>query len=387
MPTHIRTCMLLAVASLGLSLLTTHSIGADIAPPALPDGLYAEFATPRGNFTCELFYQSAPLTVVNFSGLAEGKLGPEPRKPFYDGIKFHRVVPNFVVQGGDPQGNGEGGPGYEFPDEFTPGLRHDDSGILSMANAGPDTNGSQFFLTLKPVNRLNYLHNVFGRTVRGREVLPMIQQDDPILSVRILRIGDVAQAFHIDQTAFDTLQAAAKPYAASVVPGAEAHFYDPDALLPTEPPRAFYFNFQLANFERATGIKIMARLFAKFTPETPAQRPGTYTGSLARSLGLTKEGALVTYYADINKWGLWVGDTHLPRLMGRTGSVKEFMQDSALHRAKQALISAAMVQAEVYTVEGAARATPEKPMTAADKIKFQVDAMLETLIFKLEPES
>ena len=133
----------------------------------LPDGLYAEFVTPRGTVVCELFFEKTPMTVANFVGLAEGTLGPRPGQPYFNGIKFHRVVPDFVVQGGDPTGTGSGGPGYSFPDEFIPGLRHDDAGILSMANAGPDTNGSQFFLTLREVNRLNYLHSVFGRAVQA----------------------------------------------------------------------------------------------------------------------------------------------------------------------------------------------------------------------------
>jgi cyclophilin family peptidyl-prolyl cis-trans isomerase len=141
----------------------------------LPAGLYAEFTTPRGVIVAELRYQQAPLTVANFVGLAEGTLGPSPRKPFFDGLTFHRVVPNFVVQGGDPQGTGEGGPGYTFPDEFAPGLHHDTTGVLSMANDGPDTNGSQFFVTLREVHRLDYLHSVFGRVIRGLDVLPLIK--------------------------------------------------------------------------------------------------------------------------------------------------------------------------------------------------------------------
>src|SRR5260370_26569156 len=102
------------------------------------------------------------LIVTNFVVVGKVRPGRSPCKPFYNGLTFHRVVPGFVIQGGDPCGNGEGGPGYEFADEFVPGLRHDAAGILSMANSGPDTNGSQFFITLNEENRLNYLHSVFG---------------------------------------------------------------------------------------------------------------------------------------------------------------------------------------------------------------------------------
>src|ERR1019366_4835203 len=241
---------------------------------ALPDGLYAEIVTPRGLITAELFYQKAPLTVVNFTGLAEGTLGPKKGTPFFNGLKFHRVVPNFVVQGGDPLGTGEGGPGYSFPDEFRPGLRHDAAGVLSMANDGPDTNGSQFFITLREVNRLNYLHSVFGRVVRGLDVLPLIRQDDAITAVNIRRIGGAAAAFRADQAAFNALVATAKKYTAAPEPGPAAQFDDPDKLLPAEPPRALAFQRKLTNFERATGVRLYARVVAKFVPETPSQRPG-----------------------------------------------------------------------------------------------------------------
>jgi len=373
-----------AVIFLGLGLIATRGSGANVIPPDLPDGLYAEFFTPRGNFICSLLYREAPLTVVNFTGLAEGTLGPEPRKPFYDGLKFHRVVPGFVVQGGDPLGDGEGDAGYEFPDEFVVGLRHDDLGILSMANSGPDTNGSQFFLTLKPVNRLNYLHSVFGRTVRGREILPLIQPDDVITRVKILRVGASARALRNDQATFDTLRAAAKPYTGSPEPGNQAHFDDPDHLLPEEPPRARYFNFQLANFERTTGLKIKARLYANFVPETPAQRPGTFTGNLARQMGFSDSGVLVTYFADIDQWGLWFGEAQLKQLMGREGNLQEYMRDGALHQTKQALIHNALAKAKTYTTE--ARTTLERPLVQADLIKYQVDGMLETLIIRFEPK-
>ena len=352
----------------------------------LPDGLYAEFVTPRGSFTCELFFEHAPLTVANFTGLAEGRLGPEPRKPFYDGLTFHRVVPDFVVQGGDPEGTGEGGPGYEFPDEFAPGLRHDAAGILSMANAGPDTNGSQFFLTLRPVNRLSYLHSVFGRTVRGIEVLPQIRQGDVITAVRIHRVGAAAQAFANDDVAFAALRVAVRPYAGAGEPGPDAHFHDPDGLLPAEPPRAVYFNYQLANFERATGLRIFQRPAAIYQPETPAQRPGTYTGRLAQRLGFSTSGIVVTWFADTGQWGLWIGEHELPRLMGRAGTMQEWMQGGALHRAKQALITEAGARAEQLMRDNAAQAAAAgRPFAEPDRIKCRMDAMIEVLFRRFEP--
>jgi cyclophilin family peptidyl-prolyl cis-trans isomerase len=377
MNSHILPRMSMTAVRLGLALLAfiNCSRAAD-----LPEGLYAEFDTPRGHFICELYYRKVPLTVANFSGLAEGKLGPNPGTPFYDGLTFHRVVPDFVVQGGDPQGTGEGGPGYDFPDEFAPGLRHDDSGILSMANAGPDTNGSQFFLTLQPVNRLNYLHSVFGRIVQGRAVLAQIRSGDPMTKVRILRIGADAQRFGNDRAALEHLMAAAKRYSGQLEPGPQSAFEDADGLLPSEPPRATNFNIKLANVERATGLRIYARLQAQYTPTTPAQRVGNYTGQLAQQLGFTDSGILITYFADIDRWGLWVGEKQLPYLMGRPGTVKEFMQDSALHQAKQALLEEAMAQGDLFFKT----LTAIRPIAHGDKLKCQTDAVLDAVITRFE---
>ena len=239
--------------ALTLLLVLAPAFARAATPTPLKDGLYAHIGTPQGTITCELFYQKTPLTVASFVGLAEGKLGPAPRKPFFDGLTFHRVVPDFVIQGGDPTATGDGGPGYSFPDEFVPGLRHDAAGMLSMANDGPDTNGSQFFLTLRETNRLNYLHSVFGRVVQGLDVLPRIKQGDK-MTVKIERIGAAAQAFRVDEAAFEALKAKTKKYQGAPEPGPIAHFDDPGKILPTEPPRAKNFNFKLANLERATGL-------------------------------------------------------------------------------------------------------------------------------------
>lgn len=348
--------------------------------PALPDGLYAEFVTPHGTFTCELFFQKAPLTVTSFVGLAEGTLGPKPGTPYFNGLKFHRVVPDFVVQGGDPLGTGSGGPGYVFPDEFVPGLRHDDDGILSMANAGPDTNGSQFFLTLKPVNRLNYLHSVFGRTVHGREILPLIRKDDVMTAVNIRRIGAAAQAFRADAASFAALAAAARKFP-------HAHFDDPASLLPTDVPRARAFNHKLINFERATGVRIYARVFRAFEPETPGQRPIDAVSDLARQLGVRDEGILAVRFAKTGKWSLWIADRLIPALLGGPVPADPAARDAAIKQAKMTLVAAIDAQGEQFIAEAAQAATPERPLTDAQKVKLHVDAMLDGLMAKFEPSS
>jgi peptidyl-prolyl cis-trans isomerase A (cyclophilin A) len=142
---------------------------------------YAHFDTSLGQFTAELFDTKVPKTVANFVDLAEGtkewkhpKTGERHKKPFYDGIIFHRVIAGFMLQGGDPLGQGYGGPGYQFEDEFHPDLRHDRAGILSMANAGPNSNGSQFFVTLGPTPHLDRKHSVFGRVTSGLDVVEKI---------------------------------------------------------------------------------------------------------------------------------------------------------------------------------------------------------------------
>ncbi|MFM7566799.1 MAG: peptidylprolyl isomerase [Flavobacteriales bacterium] len=171
----------------------------------LADGLYVQFNTSKGPIIVQLFYDKVPMTVGNFVGLTEGNLNVENtqiNKPFFNGLKFHRVIADFMIQGGDPQGNGSGGPGYKFFDEINPTLKHTGPGILSMANSGPNTNGSQFFITHKATPWLDGKHTVFGQVVSGQEVVNAIKQDDVMESVEILRIGKEAKDFDA-QVAFD----------------------------------------------------------------------------------------------------------------------------------------------------------------------------------------
>lgn len=164
----------------------------------MQEGIYATFKTSKGEIKIQLTYDKTPATVGNFIGLAEGtienKMKPKGT-PYYDGLKFHRVIPDFMVQGGCPQGSGIGGPGYNFDDEFHPDLKHDQAGILSMANAGPGTNGSQFFITHNATPWLDGKHTVFGHLITGQEVVDAIAQDDIIESLSIDRIGAEAESW------------------------------------------------------------------------------------------------------------------------------------------------------------------------------------------------
>lgn len=172
------------------------------------DGVFAIMETSKGSIALELHYKEVPLTVTNFVGLAEGTLDAAKGKPFYDGLKFHRVINDFMIQGGDPKGNGTGGPGYRFEDEFVETLRHDGPGVLSMANAGPGTNGSQFFITHVETPWLDGKHTVFGRVVEGQDVVNKIAQGDVIQKITIVRQGGDAEAFTAAQADFDARQEA-----------------------------------------------------------------------------------------------------------------------------------------------------------------------------------
>ena len=163
------------------------------------DGMFALIKTTKGDILIQFDFDKVPLTVANFVGLAEGVIDNSARSagvPYYNGLKFHRVIADFMIQGGDPSGNGSGGPGYSFKDEFHPDLRHSGPGILSMANAGPGTNGSQFFITHKETGWLDNKHSVFGHVVEGQDVVDAIEQGDLMNEIIILRKGADAEDFN-----------------------------------------------------------------------------------------------------------------------------------------------------------------------------------------------
>lgn len=174
----------------------------------LDPGLYARIQTNRGDILAELTYEQTPVTVMNFVGLAEGTIESDRGEGtrFYDGLTFHRVIDDFMIQGGDPEGTGRGGPGYRFADEIKPELKHDRPGTLSMANSGPNTNGSQFFITHVPTPWLDGKHAVFGYVVEGQGVVNSIRRGDRIEEIEILRVGPEAQQFQVSERRFQRAQ-------------------------------------------------------------------------------------------------------------------------------------------------------------------------------------
>jgi peptidyl-prolyl cis-trans isomerase A (cyclophilin A) len=210
------TSLFLSLAALLFSCNNTPATTAEnTAAPEFVDqepgeGIFAEMLTSKGTIMLQLEYQKTPVTVANFVSLAEGTNPAVSEqykgKHFYDGQTFHRVIANFMIQGGDPLGNGTGGPGYKFKDEFNPTLKHTGPGILSMANAGPGTNGSQFFITHSAQPHLDGKHTVFGHVISGQDVVNAIQQGDKIVSVKIIRKGADAEKFDAAKTFKDYYQ-------------------------------------------------------------------------------------------------------------------------------------------------------------------------------------
>ena len=324
----------------GLVAIFIHApVGAAQSEPAqeLPEGLYAVIATLKGDITVELLYRGAPLTVINFVGLAEGRLGSaaSPGTPYYDGLTFHRVVPGFVIQGGDPQGTGAGGPGYTFQNEFNPQLRFDRAGIVGMANRGPDTNGSQFFITLAESNRLNYNYPVFGRVVDGMDAARAVAIGDTMDNVNILRIGDAANQFETTPQAFELLKAAVAP----LPPMAEnpKYFID-EANQPISPSFTRWLNLKLHHYEAVTGHRIYVRMHAGFLPRSLGDTIAAFCKDAAEALATgSEDGVLISWFADENYWDIRIGENLLALFMDEPMTVNAFVaggMKSPLHGKK-----------------------------------------------------
>jgi cyclophilin family peptidyl-prolyl cis-trans isomerase len=194
----------------------------------MENGIYAKMGTTKGAITIKLEHEKTPMTVANFVGLAEGTLEnnvTEVGTPYYNGLTFHRVIADFMIQGGDPTGTGAGGPGYQFEDEIHPELRHNRPGTLSMANAGPATNGSQFFITHGPTDWLDGKHTVFGYVVEGQDVVDAVAQGDIMDTVEIVRVGADAEAWDASSV-FSTARSAAKEAARAAQEAADAAIAD-----------------------------------------------------------------------------------------------------------------------------------------------------------------
>lgn len=190
----------------------------------MENGIYAKFNTTKGAITVKLTHDLTPGTVGNFVALAEGNLENKIKPqgtPYYDGLSFHRVIPDFMIQGGCPQGTGTGAPGYKFDDEFHPTLKHDRPGVLAMANSGPGTNGSQFYITHVPTSWLDGKHTVFGHTIEGQDVVDAVAQGDKLEKLEIIRVGDDAKNWNAVE-AFRTFEGSRAKREAAEKAAAEA---------------------------------------------------------------------------------------------------------------------------------------------------------------------
>ncbi|MDC6384442.1 peptidylprolyl isomerase [Flagellimonas taeanensis] len=226
----------------------------------MQDGIYAKFNTPKGEILVKLTHDKTPGTVGNFVALAEGDMENAARpqgKPYYDGLKFHRVIADFMIQGGCPLGTGTGDPGYKFDDEFHPELTHNGPGVLSMANAGPGTNGSQFFITHGPTPWLDNKHTVFGFVEHGQEVVDAIAQGDEIESLEIVRVGDEAQNWNAIE-AFRVFEGARERRIAEAKARAEAEMEKLAAGFEKTPSGLRYKIVQKGNGPKAENGKIVS---------------------------------------------------------------------------------------------------------------------------------
>jgi hypothetical protein len=238
---------------------------------------------------------------------------------------------------------------------------------------------------LSPQPHLNYLHTIFGQVVRGLEVLPQIQQGDT-MGVKILRLGPAAMAFRADEAAFTALVARANRYRGPASPGPDANFDDPDNLLPNkEWNRAQAFNFKLANFERFTGTRLVARVLATAPPGAQGGKLEHWLTRNALRLGTARRGALAVYFADRDEWVLKIGADSMATFILTAPDGKRPGASASLGGPEQQFLKSAGADAAAGIAAAAAKAPPEQPLTDGQKTKLKVDAVLDGLIFRLEP--
>lgn len=260
--------------------------------PLKEEGIFATINTSKGAIVLTLDFQKAPVTVANFISLAQGKNefvtdSKLKGKPFFDGLKFHRVINDFMIQGGDPQGTGAGGPGYAFKDEFIPELKFDKGGILAMANAGPKTNGSQFFITHKETPWLNGKHTIFGHVVQGMDVVNKIAQDDVIKNIVITQKGSLAKKFKAEKVFANYYNNKAEEEKKEAEAKAEAEKIQKEKMAALTAEKVAYLNNQ-----KTTATTSPSGLIYKITQKGTGTKPAAGTTVYFHYSGYFEDGKL-----------------------------------------------------------------------------------------------
>ncbi len=260
--------------------------------PLKEEGIFATINTSKGAIVLTLDFQKAPVTVANFISLAQGKNefvtdSKLKGKPFFDGLKFHRVINDFMIQGGDPQGTGAGGPGYAFKDEFIPELKFDKGGILAMANAGPKTNGSQFFITHKETPWLNGKHTIFGHVVQGMDVVNKIAQDDVIKNIIITQKGSLAKKFKAEKVFANYYNNKAEEEKKEAEAKAEAEKIEKEKMAALTAEKVAYLNSQ-----KTTATTTPSGLIYKITQKGTGTKPAAGTTVYFHYSGYFEDGKL-----------------------------------------------------------------------------------------------
>jgi cyclophilin family peptidyl-prolyl cis-trans isomerase len=347
----------------------------------LPDGLYAEITTPKGVITCELDYAKAPLTVASFVGLAEGTLGPKPRKPFFDGLTFHRVVPASSSRAATRSAPARAARATRFPtsSRARPAPRRGGSSRWPTTARTPTARSSSS--RWRRSERLNFLYSVFGHTVGGLEVLDQIVQGDE-MRVHILRIGPAAKAFGPTTRPSPTWSAKAAKYTFEKDAGPKAHFDDPDKLLPTRPAAGPVFQLQAGQPRAHDRRPVYARVFATFTPSGPSDTPDAFAEGWPRPSASSMDGVLAVYFSDTGKWYLKVGKNMAWRFVSDSGDASKVVDQASLDAGIGKFFTDSQAREAQYVAES------QKPLAyflqvPAKHANLETNAVVDQLVFKL----